>query len=213
MANEIGIIGQMYENRKSKKVGVIESRDEKCKTLMMRDSDGGSFVVTFSTFRSNWRKYEGEQKIETSTQKEEKKEKAKTAEKKLEKKRFKMDIREKLEIIESEKEIIQPIVDKSKCNDLNMKQSAKGGILIKIGRKTIFEVWNDYRNERINVCVREDVKDLLDYSTKTGDVGEEFKETFILKWVLNINKSQLASLVSDLVKAAEKLPVKEKEDK
>ena len=34
VVNVPGIIGQMYEDRKSKKVGVLESRDEKFKTLM-----------------------------------------------------------------------------------------------------------------------------------------------------------------------------------
>lgn len=81
--NEVGIIGQMYEERKSKKVGVLESREPKFKTLMLRDNEGKSFNITYSTFRSNWRKYQGDEVIETSTQIEEKKEEAKVeAEKK-----------------------------------------------------------------------------------------------------------------------------------
>ena len=216
MANETGTIGQMYENRKSKKVGVIESRDEKCKTLMMRDSEGKTFNVTYSTFKSNWRKYVGDEKIETSTQKEEKKAKVKDAEKKLEKKPKapKVDIKEKIEIIESEKEVIQPIIEKCKKFELNLRSSSKGGIIIKIGRSTIFEVWNDYRANLVNICLREDVKEFLNYSAKTGEVSEEFKDNYILKWVLTINKNKLANLVSDIVKAIEQLPEKnEKEDK
>lgn len=69
--SEVGIIGQMYEERKSKKVGVLESREPKYKTLMFRDKDGGSFNITYSTFKSNWRKYQGEEVVQTSTQIEE----------------------------------------------------------------------------------------------------------------------------------------------
>jgi hypothetical protein len=52
----LGIIGQRYEDRKTGKSGVLESRDEKYKTLMMKGDDGVSFSVCNSTFRSNWRK-------------------------------------------------------------------------------------------------------------------------------------------------------------
>ena len=81
--NEVGIIGQMYEERKSKKVGVLESREPKYKTLMLRDKEGKSFNITYATFKSNWRKYQGDDVIETTAQKEEKREEAKVeAEKK-----------------------------------------------------------------------------------------------------------------------------------
>lgn len=81
--NEVGIIGQMYEDRKTGKKGVLESRETKYKTLMMRGDDGKSFNITYSTFKSNWRKYQGTDVIETASQKEEKKAEAKVeAEKK-----------------------------------------------------------------------------------------------------------------------------------
>lgn len=77
-----GIIGQMYENRrKPGEFGVLESRDEKYKTLMFRDSEGKSFAIAYSSFRSNWRKYTGDEVVETSTQKQEE---AKKEEQKLE---------------------------------------------------------------------------------------------------------------------------------
>lgn len=69
--NEVGIIGQMYEERKSKKVGVLESREPKYKTLMMRDAEGQTFNITFSTFKSNWRKYQGKEVVQSTAQKEE----------------------------------------------------------------------------------------------------------------------------------------------
>jgi hypothetical protein len=66
-----GVIGQMYQNRKRPdEIGVLESRDEKYKTLMFRDNEGKHFNIQYSTFRSNWRKYQGDAVIETSSQKE-----------------------------------------------------------------------------------------------------------------------------------------------
>ena len=70
MANEVGTIGQMYEDRKSGKLGVLESREEKYKTLMLRGEDGKTFSIQYSTFRSNWRKYQGDKLIQTSSQTE-----------------------------------------------------------------------------------------------------------------------------------------------
>ena len=53
---EVGVVGQMYEDRTTGKTGTLESRDEKCKTLMMLDSEGKGFSVSYSSFRSKWRK-------------------------------------------------------------------------------------------------------------------------------------------------------------
>ena len=66
--NQVGTLGQMYEDRKSGKLGVLESREEKYKTLLFRGEDGKTFSIQYSTFRSNWRKYQGDVKIQTSTQ-------------------------------------------------------------------------------------------------------------------------------------------------
>lgn len=52
----VGIIGQKYEDRKTGKCGVLESRDDKYKTLMFRADDGSTFNISNSSFRSNWRK-------------------------------------------------------------------------------------------------------------------------------------------------------------
>lgn len=52
----VGIIGQKYEDRKTGKCGVLESRDDKYKTLLFRADDGSTFSISNSSFRSNWRK-------------------------------------------------------------------------------------------------------------------------------------------------------------
>lgn len=54
--SEVGIIGQMYEDRRTKKQGKLVERDEKFKTLLMKQNDGKSFNITFGSFKSNWRK-------------------------------------------------------------------------------------------------------------------------------------------------------------
>lgn len=62
--SEIGIIGQMYEDRRTKKKGKLLERDEKYKTLLMETPDGKSFNVSFGSFKSNWRSCEEEVIIE-----------------------------------------------------------------------------------------------------------------------------------------------------
>lgn len=52
----VGIIGQKYEDRKTGKCGILESRDDKYKTLLFRADDGSTFNISNSSFRSNWRK-------------------------------------------------------------------------------------------------------------------------------------------------------------
>lgn len=71
----VGIIGQKYEDRKTGKCGVLESRDEKYKTLMFKADDGSTFSISNSSFRSNWRKVKEEEveaePIETESVEEE----------------------------------------------------------------------------------------------------------------------------------------------
>lgn len=69
--SEIGIIGQMYEDRRTKKVGKLVERDEKYKTLLFESEDGKSFNVSFGGFKSNWRKYESVEATEESIKLEE----------------------------------------------------------------------------------------------------------------------------------------------
>ena len=54
--SEIGVIGQIYEDRRTKKRGKLLERDEKFKTLLLESDDGKSFNITFGGFKSNWRK-------------------------------------------------------------------------------------------------------------------------------------------------------------
>ena len=63
--SELGEIGAIYEDRRTKKQGKLVERDEKFKTLLMETSDGKSFNITFGGFKNNWRKVdEPEQTVE-----------------------------------------------------------------------------------------------------------------------------------------------------
>lgn len=56
MSDTIGVIGQKYEDRKSKKVGHLLSRDEANKKLNFLDENTEPFQVSYAAFKSNWRK-------------------------------------------------------------------------------------------------------------------------------------------------------------
>lgn len=62
----VGVIGQKYEDRKTGKCGILESRDDKYKTLLFKADDGSTFSISNSSFRSNWRKAKSEEdEVET----------------------------------------------------------------------------------------------------------------------------------------------------
>ena len=67
---EVGIIGQKYEDRTTGKIGVLDSRDDKCKTLMMIGADGKAFSVSYSSFRSKWRKKVDAEEVTVNTTEE-----------------------------------------------------------------------------------------------------------------------------------------------
>ena len=56
MSDTIGVIGQKYEDRKSKKVGVLLARDEENKRLSFLDDKAEPFHISYAAFKSNWRK-------------------------------------------------------------------------------------------------------------------------------------------------------------
>lgn len=56
MSDTIGIIGQKYEDRKSKKVGTLLDRDVENKKLHFIDANAEPFSISVAAFKSNWRK-------------------------------------------------------------------------------------------------------------------------------------------------------------
>ena len=60
MSENVGIIGQKYEDRKTGKTGVLIDRDDATRMLTFTSSVGANFTVSYSAFRSNWRKSKDE---------------------------------------------------------------------------------------------------------------------------------------------------------
>lgn len=56
MSDTIGVIGQKYEDRKSKKFGTLLDRDTENKKLSFVGENGEPFQVSYAAFKSNWRK-------------------------------------------------------------------------------------------------------------------------------------------------------------
>lgn len=200
-ANEVGTIGQMYEHRKTHKAGVLESRDEKFKTLMFRDAEGKSFNVTYSTFHSAWRKYAGDASIQTSTQKEEeksqKKEKAVKAEKTVKEKAKKpvLSQKEKVQMVMAIKDIVENVLEEKKVEGQVVKVTYRGAITIKCRRRNAIEIWVKYDADTVDVYVTDKLaldKDLsYIIATKT-------KDTWVLKTRYTVAKKDLADLMKHI---------------
>lgn len=178
-ANEVGIIGQMYEDRKTKKRGVLESRETKYKTLMLRDADGKSFNITYSTFKSNWRKYQGDEVIETSTQIEEKKVEQKKAETKAkaetekviaeQSKEIKLTTEQKVKAIRAVDDAITALV-KKKGYDLKTTRNSKGGLIIRYKKKSLIEVWNVHKLNMYSLRMTETINKFMENVDTTVEI-------------------------------------------
>lgn len=147
---EVGIIGQMYEDRKTGRVGVLEERNAKFKSLMFRDTEGETFNIVYSTFRSNWRKYQGDKVIKTSTQVEEEKvetkKKAKSAEKvvKSETNEIKLSTEERVKRLRALSDLVSSaIIDR--CLELKVDRSAKGALNIRYKKTSVIQIWDVYK--------------------------------------------------------------------
>lgn len=187
--SEVGIIGQMYEDRKSKKIGVLESREEKFKTLMMRDKEGKSFNITYSTFKSNWRKYNGEESIQTSTQVSE--EKAETEKRKADNKKIveskqevvKISTEEKVKKLKALESIIADKI-KSKNVDLKTNRTSKGGIIVRNKKYKLFEIWIKFNKDRYEFVSRDEL--IAVDKKKYDDIAKSTGSKLVIheNWVL-----------------------------
>ena len=68
MSDTIGVIGQKYEDRKSKKVGIMLGRDAENKKLVFLDENGEQFSISYAAFKSNWRKVVSAEPVNTEVQ-------------------------------------------------------------------------------------------------------------------------------------------------
>ena len=211
----------MYEDRKTKKRGVLESRETKYKTLMLRDADGKSFNITYSTFKSNWRKYQGEEVIETSTQIEEKKaeekKKEQTAKKVVESqtaKTKKISTEEKVKVVRALNDIIDARI-KAKNSELKTSRNTRGGIIVRFKKFTVFESWPKYNLDKVDIFFRDVVADTMDAkSFKALASGVEYieHEKWPLRHGYRASYSELDVLLDKLIDACDAFG-KTKEDK
>ena len=198
---QIGTIGQMYENRKTKKVGVLESRDEKYKTLLFRDANGGSFSIVYSTFRSDWRKYTGDEVVaQTSTQVEEKKEKVKQAERVIEKKpektKTKLTHEEKTKAAAALYDIVIDIVEKLDSS-LSVKLTSKGCSAVRDGHTNVMQAWVAPTPGLYSLYTDLDMQ----FTSKVGDVSLEVNDTGAWKLHNRYRMSAVAQAVTEIIQA------------
>ena len=205
-ANEVGIIGQMYESRKTKKVGVLESREDKYKTLLMRDPDGKTFNVTYSTFRSDWRKYTGEQTAQTSTQVKE--EKAKTEKKKTEAKKtvekktdeVRLTTEDKVKKLRAVEDIAESAI-KTSGVDLKLTRTSKGCVVVRYKKYSLFEIWTKFNLDKYDFVVREDIvafdRDKFDSIIHNSEYT--YKEDWKLKHCCRVNSDKFEQVLLELL--------------
>lgn len=202
MGNEVGIIGQMYEHRTNHKIGVLESRDKKFKTLLMRDKEGNSFNINVSTFKSSWRKYAGSEIIETSTQKEEKKsqkkEQADKAKKVVEKtsKQPQMSQQDKVKIVHAYRDMVNNALAENNESELEPKITYKGAIKMRYRRKVFLEIWRVTNG--IDVYVTDELANMIEVS---DDITVKVKPEWTLHTRYSVAQDKAEMLIQIVVKA------------
>jgi len=166
--SEIGTIGQIYEDRRTKKRGKLIERDNKFKTLLMESEDGKSFNITFSGFKSNWRKVdEPEQTVEEAMQEEVPEEQItvktpvrlpvkKNVVKKKSTKKVKSDSVN--QAFEEAIKVLVDYVDTFNSDKLNVNPKFdRDFIAVKIGIYKFIEVFRRPRTDHYTIACKEDV--------------------------------------------------------
>lgn len=210
-ATDPGVVGQTYEHRKTHKVGVLESRETKYKTLLMRDREGHTFNVMYSTFRSDWRKYTGDDVIQTSSQVteaetkvEQKEQKASETVKKVAEKAeiTKVDKAEIEKITEEAKNLVDAALTKAK-KEYIAKIGGRGGkmncVRVKNGKKNLFEIW--VQGDTFQLFTSADVFKALDFPEKFGEVKPEVHPKFNLTHEVVFNIKALQAVIKVAVAA------------
>lgn len=68
MSELLGTLGQVYENRKTNKLGTLTGRNEYSRTLTFTEvKTGEPFTVTEASFRNNWRKHKEDEESSVET--------------------------------------------------------------------------------------------------------------------------------------------------
>ena len=170
--SEIGTIGQIYEDRRTKKKGKLIERDNKFKTLLMESEDGKSFNITFGGFKSNWRKVdEPEQTVEEAMQEEVPDEqitvetpvripvKKNVVKKKSTKKVKSNDVNP---AFEEAIKILVDYVDTFNSDKLNVNPKFdRDFIAVKIGIYKFIEVFRRPRTDHYTIACKEDVAQMI----------------------------------------------------
>lgn len=188
--SEIGIIGQIYEDRRTKKTGKLIERDEKYKTLLFESPDGKTFNTSYGTFKSNYRKYEsaGEQtteveKIEEVAETEHKV--VEVTEESVKKPRKKRAEAELSELYVSTTMCLLAYAESFKNPAVQIKSIPKKNInYIKAGRRRIVDVTSRLRDDTYIVCMSEEMY------TKIKDFkyidNQKFHENWHLKMCFTV---------------------------
>lgn len=177
---EVGVIGNSYEEKATGRVAVIEDRDSKFRTLMMRDREGVGFNITYSTLKRDWKKYSGEDVVLTADQKVE-------AENDKEAEKTKKVNKAKRVLKEVNEAVSVPKVDKTKAenalrdiitNTINSREdnpgfkitkNMRGGIKVYYKNHLLFGVYIRPIESKYTFDTFDAVADVLDF----GDIDVE----------------------------------------
>lgn len=206
MSNEVGLIGQKYEERKSGRTGVLISRDEKYRTLCMQADDGSTFNISNSTFKSNWRKSKSvEEPVEndkpevivhaddglpTNVDNDVAKHQAKRSVQKM------FTLADFDEFVQN----VTVMVDGIKHELVISKNNHTGRVGIKDRGKVLFELWFHYNATNFNLHMKPYLYELIPWKDENQDVPTVVRDGWINNTVRVYERTRLSSVLEDVLR-------------
>ena len=190
--SEVGIIGQTYEDRRTKKQGKLLERDEKFKTLLMQSHDGKSFNISYGSFKSNWRSCEEpEETIEESlTEVEVPEEIPEVVTEVIEPVKQERKKQAERQVSSGYEEVTLKVIEYAESfNDVKVSSGAvpnKRRVTIKVDNQRIFVLTYKVRKGNYCICVNEGLfKRIKDneyvHTAKYNDNWQSMKYSFIVE--------------------------------
>ena len=203
--SEVGTIGQIYEDRRTKKRGKLLERDEKYKTLLMESDDGKSFNITYGGFKSNWRKIDEEvptieQAMEEVKIPEEVSDRISVEPKKKRKKYKKKPLPESGVCVglENAVEMLAGYIDSFNSNKISINPAFSRDLIgMKIGFHKFIEIFHKPTTKHYTIACKEDVAKVADKLQYIDEV-KYYATRKPLNFAFKVSDNNFNKLLNDL---------------
>jgi hypothetical protein len=225
MGSERELVGKMYCNTFSKKIGVVESWESKYRTFLLRDEEGRSFNVSSATFKRDWEPYNGDVVINTSAQLQDKIDKIESDSEKavqtlrelvLERAGDRSDVPIEDELgkyARSIKSILDNLLVQldlvPKYTKLHTEITKKNDVNLKYNVYKIISIWIKPEQGLVCIVVKDDLWKEVIFDEDLGDMKCVYHDSWSMPYLIKRPVEQVEKLLRNYLQAYKRI----KEDK